>query len=111
MTDLDPTDLQAKERAQKASKEKKRLTSEREAEDFKWLMSDKRGRRVVRRLLERTGVYRTSFTGNSETFFREGERNIGLHYMAMAHAHCMDKYALMITETRDDTRDADNRSK
>ncbi|WP_298540690.1 hypothetical protein [uncultured Limnobacter sp.] len=49
-----------------------------EEDDFRWLMADKRGRRIMWRLLERTRVYQSSFTGNSQTFFLEGTRNVGL---------------------------------
>lgn len=47
--------------------------------DLKWLLDHPRGRRFMRRHLERTGVFRTSFSGDAlSTAFREGERNIGL---------------------------------
>ncbi len=71
-----------------------------EAEDWKWLMSSKQGRRIAWRLLERAGVYRTSFTGNSETFFREGMRNMGLTIISDIHAHAPEAYALMVTESK-----------
>jgi hypothetical protein len=49
--------------------------------DLRWLMGDPRGQRIARRLLERSGVWRTSYTGEAlSTAFREGERNVG-------HAH------------------------
>ena len=98
MSNLDPLDIHGQERAEEDRKRRDRLTSEQEIADFKWLMSDKRGRRLVWGLLERTGVYRISFTGNSETFFREGERNIGLYYVALINEHCPEKYNLMVME-------------
>ncbi len=51
-----------------------------EIEDFKFVVSDKRGRRFVRRLLENAGVFRLSFnaTNESSTAFNEGARNQGL---------------------------------
>lgn len=104
MSYSDPTDIRAQERAKADREEKQRLTSHQETEDFRWLMSDKRGRRVVWNLLERTGLYRSSFTGNSETFFREGARNVGLAYMALINEHCPDKYNLMVTEQREHDR-------
>ena len=33
------------------------------------------------RLLDRTNILKQSFTGNSETFFNEGKRKVGLAYM------------------------------
>lgn len=97
---LDPTDIRSREKQEAARKEALRKTAEQEAADFKWLMSDKRGRRIVWGLLERAGVYRTSFTGNSETFFNEGKRNIGLVYVDLIHTHCAEKYNLMVSEQK-----------
>lgn len=74
----DPTDLAAEQELQKQqaiSRENAALT---EDEDWRWLMSSKQGRRIVWRILSLTGLFRTSFTGNSQTFFNEGERHIGL---------------------------------
>ena len=36
------------------------------------------GRRLYYFILEQAGVFRSSFTGNSTTFFNEGARNVGL---------------------------------
>ena len=60
---------------------KKRLSSqEREKDRHAWalVMNLKEGRRVIRNILSMCGLYRSSFTGNSETFKLEGQRNIGL---------------------------------
>ena len=81
-------------------KDAARLARQVEANDIKWLMSSKQGRRIAWRLLERAGVYRSSFTGNSETFFREGQRDQGLRLIADIHTHCPDAYALMLTEAK-----------
>jgi len=102
MSQNDPLDTRAHEKAEADRQEKQRITLRQETDDFKWLMADPRGRRIVWGLLELTGVYRSSFTGNSETFFREGERNIGLKIVHKIHAHCPDKYATMTKEANDD---------
>jgi hypothetical protein len=70
-------------------------------DDIKWLMGSRRGRRIVWRLLERTGVFRSSFTGNSETFFREGMRNVGLMLMAQINEACPEQYTQMVQEQRE----------
>jgi hypothetical protein len=48
----------------------------------------------VRELLDHCGVARSSFTGSSETFFREGQRAVGLYVMRQAWTHapanCME---------------------
>lgn len=93
MDHLDP-DEQRKAKAADA------IRVRREEDDFRWLMNDKRGRRIVWRLLEKTGVYRSSFTGNSETFFREGQRNVGLMLIEQIHALAPEAYVLMLTEAK-----------
>lgn len=71
-----------------------------EANDIRWLMSSKQGRRVMHRFIEHCGVYRSTFTGNSETFFKEGMRNVGLFLVAEIQRHTPDAYAQMNTEAR-----------
>ena len=87
-----------------------RFVSQRDRDDFKWLMDDKRGRRIMWRLLERTGVFRSSFTGNSETFFLEGQRNVGLMLMAQIHDACPEKYTAMLEEQKHDAGNDDDGS-
>jgi hypothetical protein len=78
MSDSDPADYGQHDEKAEASAESQLADATEEA-DLKWLMADPRGRRIVRRLLERSGVFRTSFTGDAlGTAFREGERNAGL---------------------------------
>lgn len=108
MSNFDPLDLRGQERAKEELDERKKLATEQEKEDFKWLMGSKRGRRITWRLLERTGVYRSSFTGNSETFFREGQRNVGLMLMAQIHEVCPDQYAVMLKEQQNVRTNADD---
>ena len=91
----DNLDAQDAQRGNRAA-----LARQVEANDIKWLMSTKQGRRFVWRLLEKAGVYRTSFTGNSETFFKEGMRNMGLFVVAEIHTHSPDAYVLMLTESK-----------
>lgn len=66
--------------------------------DLKWLMADKRGRRLMYDLLARAGVYQGSFTGNSETFFREGRRDVGLQYLREIEALCFEGFVKMLQE-------------
>lgn len=64
----------------KQDKQKKKDTRRRDKElaDIKKIVSTAEGRRFFWRLLSETGMYRTSFTGNSSTFMLEGRRQIGL---------------------------------
>lgn len=69
-----------------------------EANDIKWLMDQKQGRRIVRRLLAEAGIHRTSFTGNSETFFREGKRSFGLFIESEVTRHAPENFIVMLQE-------------
>jgi hypothetical protein len=101
MSDFDPLDQEALELAQLALKEKQHAERLKEKEDFKWLMSHERGRRVVHRLLERSGVYRSDFIPDTnESYFRGGDRNAGVRLMAFILEHCPDRYPQMILEHR-----------
>jgi hypothetical protein len=108
MSSFDPLDLRGQEKAQADNSERNKLALFTEQEDFKWLMGNKRGRRIMWRLLERTGMYRSSFTGNSETFFREGMRNVGLSLLAQVHEITPDQYAVMLKEQKDARNNADD---
>lgn len=50
----------------------------RENSDLRKVLSTPEGRRFIWKMLGRAGVFRSSFTGNSHTFFNEGKREIGL---------------------------------
>lgn len=73
---------------------------ETELADVRWLLADPRGRRFFWRYLEQCGVFRTSFTGSSETFFREGARNVGLAMMADLEEADPQAYVTMLTEAK-----------
>ena len=93
---------------QKAIKRKARE----EAEDFKWLLSSRRGRRIVWRFLDRAGVFRLSFNTNSMTMaFNEGNRNEGLRILAQIHTLCPELYPVMVKEQIHDNRNADDGSR
>lgn len=96
----DPHDLAEAQAQQEARELEEKLAREQEVNDLKNVMSDKSGRRFVWSLLEKTGLYRSSMTGNSQTFFLEGQRNIGLMLIAQINEHCLDEYALMLAENR-----------
>jgi hypothetical protein len=51
--------------------------------DVQRTFDSQHGRRVFRHLMERCHVFHTTFTGNSKTFFLEGERNIGLYLLGL----------------------------
>lgn len=76
MNAYDPLDLDNDHDAQ-LRQERAEAAAQQYAEDIKWLMSDKRGRRFVRSLLERGGAYRNSFNTNALTMaYHEGRRAV-----------------------------------
>lgn len=96
----DPTDLKAHEREAESENLVQSVSRRQEVEDLRWLMGHKQGRRFVWRLLDKAGVYRTSFTGNSETFFREGQRNVGLFVLGEVMEVTHEQFAKMLDESR-----------
>ncbi len=96
---FDPLDLQGQESAKADKASRSKLTLQIETDDLKWLMSNKRGRRFVTRLLEQAGVYRLSFNTNALTMaFNEGTRNEGLRLLAQINEHCPKRYIEMLKE-------------
>ncbi len=95
----DPFDIQGQEVQLKEAEERARREVQQEVEDYKWLMSSKRGRRVIFRVLERAGVYRMSFDTNAMTMaFNEGRRNEGLYLTSKLLGACPDLHAQMLKE-------------
>ena len=79
---------------------------ETEQNDLRQLLSTKWGRRLVWRILEKTGQFRTSFTGNSTTFFNEGQRNIGLWLVDEVLSADTNQYLAMIKENNNGEQNA-----
>jgi len=90
----------------KRAEQKAKNQRDTEIADLKNLLSSKRGRRIVWRILEQTGMHRTSFTGNSTTFFNEGQRNIGLWLVEQVLSADTDAYLEMVKENRLGDQDA-----
>lgn len=71
-----------------------------ELEDVRFVMNAPQGRRFMNRLIEFCGVNKSSFTGNSTTFFNEGQRNVGLMVFTDLEESCPDLYLLMRQEAK-----------
>ena len=81
----DAFDLQSQDATRDAIGEKAKLRERAEIDDLKWLMQNKRGRRVLHGIIERAGVYRLSFHTNAlQMAFNEGTRNEGLALVGRA---------------------------
>lgn len=102
MSHFDPLDIRSQEDAQHLAEQRARLAQRLEVDDLKWLMSDKRGRRFVHRLLDRAGVWRSSFNTNALTMaFAEGQRNEGLRLLAHIQGHCPERGTEMLKESNE----------
>ena len=110
MSNYDPLDLKGQDKVRDSKKVSDKIDRENEEADIKWLMSSKRGRRVVWRLLEQAGVFRLSFNTNAMAMsFSEGNRNYGLQILNLIHTLCPELYPTMIKEQKN-VRSADDGS-
>ena len=106
----DPTDLSLQDEAAANRNLKGRLERDSEESDVKWLMSSKRGRRIVWRLLSQAGVFQPVFHPTAMIMsFSEGKRNYGLQILTLVNTHCSDLYSTMVKENTHD-RNADGSS-
>ena len=104
--EFNPLDTRAQERSKADREVQARLDQETEAADLRWLMGNKRGRRIVWRLLDQSGVYRLSFNTNSmQMAFAEGNRNFGNRTLHLIHTHCPELYPTMVREANERNHD------
>lgn len=76
----DPTDIDAQEADAKAQADADAFKRQQWCDDIKWLMGHPQGRRIATRLLEESGVYRTSFhTSGSTMSWQEGRKHVGYY--------------------------------
>lgn len=93
------------DQVKKASK-KEKFSRSTELADFVMLMRTEFGRRFIWRMLDKTGFQKSSFTGNSYTFFNEGMRNIGLMIWADINEGCPELYIQMVNEAKKEEENA-----
>lgn len=109
MSNYDPLDLRGQEFAKADRELREKIAQENEAADVKWLMSNKRGRRVIWRLLDQSGVFKLSFNTNAMAMaFAEGNRNYGNRMLSMIHSLCPELYPTMVKEANQNVRNADD---
>lgn len=101
MSQHDPLDIKGTEEAQAAAEARATLIAKRNIDDIKWLMSDKRGRRIVSRLLDLAGLHRPSIDQNTASMaFKEGKRWFGTLLVEEIEKHCFDRYIEMLQEQK-----------
>lgn len=81
--------------------EKNRQRREEEINDLRAVLSSVSGRRFIWRLLERGGVFRSSFNAESDSYtaFNEGRRNLGLLVLNDILEADLDAFTLMQRES------------
>lgn len=95
----DPTDLNRIEREAEADEAKARETRRKELDDLRWLLGHPQGRRILNRILECTGVFRTSFNHSGSVMaFNEGRRGVGLWVIAELSDASPDGFMKVLTE-------------
>lgn len=80
-------DLAAREQAATDEQNLATIARRKELLDMAALLDTPHGRRFVCRVLGEAGIFKTSMTGNSHTFFNEGKRQVGLWLLAEITEH------------------------
>lgn len=95
----DPTDLRGNEREAESERLEARERRRKELDDLRWLMANPQGRRIVTRLLDESGVNRTSFNHSGSLMaFNEGRRHVGLFITAEVLQAAPEGYFKLLKE-------------
>ena len=90
-------------RQSEADKEAQRLRAERiesaQLKDLRELMDSPAFRRYLKRYLTICNVFKTTFTGTSETFFKEGQRSVGTTMFGELMQACSPRFHELMAET------------
>ena len=98
-TTNDPTDLKRLEREAEAEEAGARERRRKELDDLRWLLGHPQGRRIVSRLLEQAGVFRSSFNASGSVMaFNEGRRDMGLFITGELIEASADGYMKVLKE-------------
>jgi hypothetical protein len=90
---------EAGENFQRAARDKRAL----DLGVLRTVMHTPAGRRVLFRIIDEiAGLSSVSFTGNSETFYREGRRSVGVDLMREIQEACPQDYMTMLVEANNE---------
>lgn len=99
MSSFDPLDLRGQELSREKAQERAAATAKTEEEDIKWLMSNKRGRRIVSRVVDSPGIWKSVFNTNAlQMAFNEGRQAEGKSLMQKLMTYCPELYIVMVKE-------------
>lgn len=106
MSNYDPTDVRGQQLASREAEARQRAVRDLEIADIQWLMSSKKGRRILWRLIALSGTFHLSFDPNAmKMAFNEGKRNLGNQLFDEIMTHCPEMYPVMVKEQQDARRD------
>lgn len=101
MRPSDPTDLKAQDAARAEQAQRDAQAHELEISDVSWLMSSKRGRRILWRQLTRARVFHTSYSHVAmEMAHNEGRKQEGYRLLGLIHAAAPNLYPTMVAENQ-----------
>jgi hypothetical protein len=87
------------EQMQLAARKREKLKERMRNDDLTFVLGSPQGRRFFWDVLDRrAGTFSGSFTGNSQTFFNEGRRSVGIELMADAQQLAPELYGLALQE-------------
>ena len=90
---------QVKDKQQKYKNER-----DQQLEDIKDILASKAGMRFFSRLFSEGKVFQTTFTGDSQTFFLEGHRNLALMFFADVCEACPEKIARLMLQKEEERK-------
>ena len=97
----DPTDTSLQEREALLDEHTAREIRKMEVADLKWLAGNIQGRRIIWRLLDRAGIYRSSFNHSGSLMaFTEGKRDMGLFLLAEVSDASPNGFLKLIAENQ-----------
>lgn len=97
-----PTSPTEQARADEARKAKLAEDTAREALDVQWLVAADPGRRLVRWLVDRSGVLRSSFDATAMVMaHNEGRRSLGIELLRLIQRHCPESTASILNDRID----------
>jgi hypothetical protein len=86
----------------KGRKTKAKIRREDQLSCLRDILETEGGQEFFWRLLSRCRLYETSFTGNSQTFFNEGKREVGLWILSEIVAADPAAYSKMMTKNTEE---------
>ncbi len=99
---MNPTNLHEIAQTQMQHQARERLAAQQGEADFRWLMSDARGRRIVWALLAEAGVFRNPFTlAREQTDYNCGALAQGQALLQKVMGLTPDAFPVMLKEHAD----------